>query len=463
MRILKLVIIPVIILTMVIFPISVGLKTEAKALTNNERVALYSPAFWAWQASQWASMGMQAQNLGEAINYVNRNGDIDAYLNESWNRFQSEVQDKKRTLDTYFKATAGFWKSLFSGDLNIVGMQEMAEGSINTESEYYIYEGINFRNFPAIVVEQYDYRFYPQMETSIVDNESVIWNQFKNHLMADLTVGNDIYTGAFYSYSTLQFNKNGSMWAATSPGAGIGDIESGFVYIVHWINQYGSIDELGRKYRVTAIPVAKWVDTNGNQRVYSEKFITIGPISNDEMETLRITLDQTIIGKEVEVTDDDYVGTIISDQYLTELQMMIENVVNGTSTLTDVDMPNIGTDVKVETNSKAIADAIPIQQVTAITTDLNFPQVEDFTLPYLITTKFPFSIPWDLSRAISMMQAPAVVPYFEVPFKFTRLGIDENVVIDLEQFSTIAKIFRWFTLASFILALILVTRMLIKG
>lgn len=89
--------------------------------------------------------------------------------------------------------------------------------------------------------------------------------------------------------------------------------------------------------------------------------------------------------------------------------------------------------------------------------------LDGFKLPELITTKFPFCIPFDVLRTVQMLSAPAETPVFEIPFKAEFIGVDETITIDFSQFDTLAAIMRWMLSALFLLGLIMATRNLIKG
>ena len=83
------------------------------------------------------------------------------------------------------------------------------------------------------------------------------------------------------------------------------------------------------------------------------------------------------------------------------------------------------------------------------------PDIDDLGLPDLgaaLTTRFPFSIPWDIYRGLKLLSAPAVVPKFEVDFFAplnNRVGGwkgDTKIVIDFgyyPEFSFIGELCRW--------------------
>lgn len=84
------------------------------------------------------------------------------------------------------------------------------------------------------------------------------------------------------------------------------------------------------------------------------------------------------------------------------------------------------------------------------------------TLPeILFKTKFPFCLPWDLYNVFVLLNAEAVAPKFDIPFKFDRLGIDYTFSIDLSEYEQLALISRVSLSVMFIIALILLSRKVI--
>lgn len=74
-----------------------------------------------------------------------------------------------------------------------------------------------------------------------------------------------------------------------------------------------------------------------------------------------------------------------------------------------------------------------------------------------ITNKFPFSLPWDLMGILGLFDAPPKAPNFEVDFKNQTIS-----VLDLSQFESVVKIFRFFVLVYFISGLAKITGTLTK-
>lgn len=96
--------------------------------------------------------------------------------------------------------------------------------------------------------------------------------------------------------------------------------------------------------------------------------------------------------------------------------------------------------------------------------------VEGLGLPTLgaaLTSRFPFSIPWDFFWAVQLLAAPAKAPYFEVDFmepladKVGGWQGSTKVVLDFGQYAIIGQISRWTSTIGFCLMLAGSTKRLI--
>lgn len=94
-------------------------------------------------------------------------------------------------------------------------------------------------------------------------------------------------------------------------------------------------------------------------------------------------------------------------------------------------------------------------------TDVKWPTETDLSLPKLIITKFPFCIPFDVARLIGLLEADPKAPVFKVPLKYGSV-MDEEITLDLSQFSDAIRIARWGELILFVAGLAYVTRNYIK-
>lgn len=98
------------------------------------------------------------------------------------------------------------------------------------------------------------------------------------------------------------------------------------------------------------------------------------------------------------------------------------------------------------------------------------PDVGELGLPALgqaLTSRFPFSIPWDFFRAVQLLAAPAKAPYFEVDFMEPLADDvggwqgDTTVILDFSEYAIIGQISRWTSTIGFCLMLAGATKRLI--
>ena len=98
------------------------------------------------------------------------------------------------------------------------------------------------------------------------------------------------------------------------------------------------------------------------------------------------------------------------------------------------------------------------------------PDVDNLGLPALgqaLTSRFPFSIPWDFFRAVQLLAAPAKAPYFEVDFMEPLADDvggwqgDTTVILDFSEYAIIGQISRWTSTIGFCLMLAGATKRLI--
>jgi len=96
--------------------------------------------------------------------------------------------------------------------------------------------------------------------------------------------------------------------------------------------------------------------------------------------------------------------------------------------------------------------------------------VDGLGLPALgaaLTSRFPFSIPWDFFRAIQLLAAPAKAPYFEMDFlepmehRVRKWQGNTTVVLDFSEYAIIGQVCRWTSTVGFCLMLAGATKRLI--
>ncbi|WP_288646289.1 hypothetical protein [uncultured Pediococcus sp.] len=87
-----------------------------------------------------------------------------------------------------------------------------------------------------------------------------------------------------------------------------------------------------------------------------------------------------------------------------------------------------------------------------------------YTKPVVDLSKFfPFCIPFDLIHLIQVLDADPVAPKWTLKLEPPQFPVEWEVVIDLADFESLAKIFRTGETLLFVVGLILITRGIIKG
>lgn len=87
-----------------------------------------------------------------------------------------------------------------------------------------------------------------------------------------------------------------------------------------------------------------------------------------------------------------------------------------------------------------------------------------YTKPVVDLSKFfPFCIPFDLIHLIQVLDADPVAPKWTIKLEPPQFPVEWEVVLDLSDFESLAKIFRTGETLLFVVGLILITRGIIKG
>ncbi len=156
-----------------------------------------------------------------------------------------------------------------------------------------------------------------------------------------------------------------------------------------------------------------------------------------------------------------------------------EDVLDGTGE-TDKPRPDVtpwdrildgleGIEGKVGSLSQDIADAIagawPITGSLAGDQTVEQVMTEPDSLGAVFISKFPFSIPWDIYKAIKLLAAPPVTPYWEVDIYAPMEGFmgfhakgSTAFVIDFTRFEFLGQLCRWTSTLFFIYALATATK-----
>ena len=117
-----------------------------------------------------------------------------------------------------------------------------------------------------------------------------------------------------------------------------------------------------------------------------------------------------------------------------------------------------------------VTDAVPIVSEGTMVGDISLEGIqavqEDLSAVFI--SKFPFCIPWDFAKAVSLLAAPPQTPHWEVDFFGTMNGQygvnwqgDTKIVIDFAEFELLGIVCRWTSTLMFCFVLITSTKRLI--
>lgn len=79
-----------------------------------------------------------------------------------------------------------------------------------------------------------------------------------------------------------------------------------------------------------------------------------------------------------------------------------------------------------------------------------------------LSTKFPFSIPWDIAFLIAFLADTPKAPVFEVPFDFPLYGIEYTFTFDMSQFEVVSKVSRLILTIIFSIGLLKLTNNIVS-
>lgn len=116
----------------------------------------------------------------------------------------------------------------------------------------------------------------------------------------------------------------------------------------------------------------------------------------------------------------------------------------------------------------AIVDALPVTGTIAGDAVMGEVAADPEGLGAVFISKFPFSIPWDVYKAIKLLAAPPVTPRWEMDFfgPFADVfggfgGGSTAIVIDFSEVPLVGTVTRWFSTVLFVYALAAGTKRLI--
>jgi hypothetical protein len=135
-----------------------------------------------------------------------------------------------------------------------------------------------------------------------------------------------------------------------------------------------------------------------------------------------------------------------------------EKVIGGTIALEDViPFPLVDTVENVLIDDAYVDDDVDDTPYQGI----QYGPIAEYTMGSIVTSVFPFCIPFDLVRLVKVMSATSQAPRWEIPLNIRMINYSYTFVLDMAPFESLASIFRLTETILFILALIIATRKLI--
>lgn len=470
-RIFSLIMVLMISLLIVVSPIAID-KPHALG-EYDELVMTMNPGMLGWLLTQWGSMGFQAGNLSEQLDYINRNGNIDQYFANVWADFQTDVQRIQGYATDVFKVTGYLWQDLFAGDplRNIIGVKEMYDQSTDPLSDYYVDTTLGYYYGTLNIELQNSSTSLKDRYTAISGTQQRIdWLKLYN--ANDFVINGKLYTVDHIGTSDYFRQKDDATNAILTELWGFSHATytsyPNYKLAANYIYSDGHLDANGNKYKLVCLPydyhwyppTSTYVVSAGNQYtiIPSLSESSLSSFPKDSITFDNEGLDTTITDEDI--TADDYVLYEINRELIEQIQELQMKISMNEDTAEDwvLNPPEV---VRVESTNTIIREVIQADSAV-IPAELEFPELQELELPSALLTKFPFCIPWDVYNIFAMLNKPPVEPRFEIPFVIENI-VDYEFVIEFDQFENLFVIARWFILALFCLGLIIMTRNMIKG
>lgn len=87
---------------------------------------------------------------------------------------------------------------------------------------------------------------------------------------------------------------------------------------------------------------------------------------------------------------------------------------------------------------------------------------EASSFKYDLTTLFPFCIPFDIYRFVTMFNASPVAPHVQIPFNIPAIGLQYTFDLDFSSFNSVASVLRSVELIAFCVGLAILTSKVIR-
>lgn len=336
--------------------------------------------------------------------------------------------------------------NLSSGDANVIDGFVVYKGTVN-----YSRSGNPFVTVSSVGTI---YNLATEGTVTITgSNTSVVFEELDdNRIKATMTNGYDCSTGNLIT----------GTWSNTS----VSSITQGYtlLQITEWTNRNflpGIYLTIGVKEWPNAYNRSVgFLPTNGNP-YFS---FNIGELTTEDISAAAIIGDYEDLSDLTQTTvTDNGTTTIYNTFYITQDGQALDG--------TGQDLADIvGSLQQALDDLNRRLEVIPQTAVTAAAgtvtpdySDFNLGDLDLSGLGALLTTRFPFSIPWDFVRIFTLFSADPVAPSWEVDLlpldDFDN--VDTTVTLDLGQYPIVGQVSRWFCIIDLCLGLCFITKRLI--
>lgn len=457
--------------------VGVSVNVQATGIIEN-------PAFWAWMISMLASMGIASQNMGELIDKIGGNEILDKWLTDYADAIASAevpVWDPVRMeyrYDYEAEDVEDFRKEIMDINNQYIEDYNLPTGTLYLSGRpVEAYQTTIIQILPSLQgwgLTPLSMPYYAQgmYKTSTLNSYNYILDLIGKGVKSWYDESGNKYE-SFKEGNYAKTYKNGVQVNSVYGSEYI--IGHGFVPVLYWINANGLPDLNGNIWKLyyADICINKTLYVDDPIAVSSKTMYNSGFLyKTDELayKALPFSFDNPILEKSYVPSATGKTSIYTKADQMDDIIATIEDYILNQATVSpyDVVIPHTDTLINDVASTNTVinnyyTEAVTVPNTGVADVDLDIPDISAFQVPTIITTKFPFSIPWDLKRAVQMFQATASVPVFTIPFVIESINFSYDIVIDLNQFEYLAKIVRWFVLAIFMVGLIMATRSLIKG
>lgn len=392
-----------------------------------------------------AAVGITVYNVGQFVNSPAFNGMVDAIATVEQERIEFVTTAGKAFVavgSLWWRSFANWCKEKFSGKSGRVDVDFDLQGVPN---EITLLDGNTvpynaFMTNPFILLPKAGggyFGYYVQRGAD--DSECGVY--IGSHLLQFYTQGTGkVNRVDFVNNAWTLGTLTNMQYGITYKGA------TGSVYSVNFAQNYEiTTDKI--KYRtIEAVFTNGTIDTQWGEK-------------NDIHQATTVTQSFDVDADRMIDAVDGPAGTIANGaRVLTELPRDLVSVDASTGEQTIVTNETVVREVFETVNVEEIRSVVQATDTTVegvvddVITDTpansltgegdNIEIANKFKLPKSFLEGFPFSIPYSIFVGMKSFVAEPTAPVFDIPFKYSKIGLDYNMHIDLAQFNAVARLAR---------------------